>query len=62
MKFKTLIKKNRKKLREAGYAPSTINSWENGQYPKIETAIIIADLLGVSINEVPYFKIVRKSP
>ena len=61
--FQIKIKENRKKLRGEGYAPSTIHSWEYSiSKPKFETAIKLAQILGININEIPYRQIVINKP
>jgi len=59
--FQKSIKQNRKKLRDLGYSPSTINSWEYGiRYPRLETAMKLQTILGIALDEIPYFQTYRK--
>ena len=58
--FQKLLKSNRKTLKSSGFAPSTIHSWENGRFPKFERAIKLAEVLGVELDAIPYFRVIRK--
>jgi len=60
--FQKAIKANRKKLiRDLGYSPSTVHSWEYGiRFPKLETAMKLQLILGIDLDEIPYFQSYRK--
>uniref|UniRef100_A0A6M3LNK8 Putative DNA binding, helix-turn-helix domain containing protein n=1 Tax=viral metagenome TaxID=1070528 RepID=A0A6M3LNK8_9ZZZZ len=60
-KFQKSIKENRKHLKKLGYPASTINSWEYGiRYPRLETAMKLQAILGIALDEIPYFQTYRK--
>lgn len=57
--FQIKIKQNRKKLRNEGYAPSTIHSWEYSiSKPNFETAIKLANILDMNIRDIPYRQVI----
>lgn len=61
LKFRHKIKENRKRLRQLGYSPSTIHSWERGlRYPRLETALALEKILGLNLEEIPYFQFYRR--
>jgi len=59
-KFRQKVKENRKLLRDAGYKPPTIHSWESGTYPNLQTAIKLSALLNLKVSEIPYYNQVRE--
>jgi len=60
-KFQTAIQQNRKRLRVLGYKPSTIHSWEYGlRYPRLETALQLEKILGLTLEDIPYFQTYRR--
>ena len=58
--FKNIVKANRKLLKSHGIAPSTIHSYENGVYPSMARAIRLAEILGVDLEVIPYYRVIRK--
>ena len=62
-KFQKKVRENRKILRLAGYAPATIHTWEYGtRVPYWKTAVKLAPVLGLEIEEVPYYRVERNEP
>lgn len=62
-KFYKAIKSNRKKLKEDGYHPSTIHTWEYAiNIPEYKTALKLAELLDLDIQDIPYRKITYNQP
>jgi hypothetical protein len=58
-KFRDIIKEHRKELK-GKYPAVTINSWiYTGRIPKFETACELAPILGMKINQIPYYKVER---
>ena len=56
-KFSKAIRQNRKKLKEAGFAPSTLHSWEYGlRHPRIDNAKRLSLIIGMDLSEIPYIK------
>jgi DNA-binding XRE family transcriptional regulator len=60
--FRQKVKENRKRLiKVLGYSPSTIHSWENGlRYPRLETALKLEKILGLNLDDIPYFQFYRR--
>jgi len=57
--FQVKVKQNRKKLRNIGYAPSTIHSWEYSiSRPNFGTAIKLAQILDMKISDIPYRQVI----
>jgi len=56
--FKKVIGQNRRKLiKEHGYPPSTVHSWEHGlRFPSYVKAQELASRLGIELNSIPYLK------
>ena len=59
-KFQEAVRENRKKLKEAGYAPSVIHSWEHGTLPQHKTAMDLMVILNLPWDDVVYFRIEKK--
>jgi hypothetical protein len=58
--FRKIIKQKKKQLITAGYSLSTIHSWIYTQrLPRFETAVEISPIIGMKINNIPYFKTER---
>jgi hypothetical protein len=58
--FRKAIKDKRSELREAGYTMPTINSWiYTDRLPRFETAIKLSNIIGLKLNEIPFFRIER---
>jgi hypothetical protein len=58
-KFKDAVRAHRKDLR-GKYPAVTINSWiYTNRIPKFETACELAPVLGLKINQMPYYKVER---
>jgi len=61
--FQKLIRENKSKLIDAGFKWPTVRSWAYGQrMPDIENAARIAQVLDISLNEIPYRQIVINNP
>jgi len=61
--FQKTVKQNRKKLHEAGFHPATIHTWERGyNSPKYETAQQLSIILGIPLDNIPYFKMELNRP
>ncbi len=62
-KFYRKVKQNRKKLKEAGFRPPTIHRWEYGKrIPSLDTALKLAQILGMDIRDIPYRRIELNQP
>ena len=62
-KFYKAVKSNRKELKKAGYHPSTIHTWEYGiNNPEYDTALKLAELLNLDIQDIPYRQITYNRP
>ncbi len=58
-KFKKLVRENRQKLRDAGYPPSTISSWEHGhRVPSYEAAVELSKIFEMEVGQIPYYQTV----
>ena len=53
-KFSRIVKKHRKKLKNAGFSPATIHSWEHGTLPFIDKVPRLASILDVPESDIPY--------
>ncbi|GAG58142.1 unnamed protein product [marine sediment metagenome] len=61
--FQIAIKEDKHKLIEMGYSKSTLHSWMYGyRKPHFDTAIKLAQILGVNIRDIPYRQIVINRP
>lgn len=61
--FQLLIRKNQKKLVEAGLNQYTVRSWAYGyRTPDFNHALIIAQTLGIDIQKIPYRQIFFNRP
>ena len=60
-RFQKLILKNRRDLIKVhGFHPSTVWTWVHGmKVPRMETAMKLAELLGVHLKDIPYFRAER---
>lgn len=56
--FKKLVAKNRRVLiKQYGFMPNTVSMWEHGnRIPKYETAIKLAEIFGVDVDTIPYYR------
>ena len=57
VRFREIIKQNRKLLKDAGFNSHTVDSWAySDRVPSYNAACKISALLGVVLTEIPYFK------
>jgi len=63
IKFQKQIRSHRKKLREAGYHPSTIHTWEYGKrMPMFKTALKLSTILDMPLSDIPYRRVEVNRP
>lgn len=56
--FQKLLKKNRKKVLDAGFKPAAVTHWTYGKrIPMFENAIKLSMILDIPISKVPYRKV-----
>ena len=61
--FQLFIRKHQKKLIEAGLNQYTVRSWAYGyRTPDFNHAVVIAQVLNVNIQEIPYRQVILNRP
>ena len=61
--FQKLIRKNKKKLIQAGINQYTIRSWAYGyRSPDFKNAIIISQTINLPLDEIPYSQRIYHKP
>jgi DNA-binding XRE family transcriptional regulator len=61
--FYKKVKRNRKKLKEAGFRAPTIHRWEYGKrIPSFDIAIKLALILDMNLRDIPFRRIEVNKP
>ena len=61
--FQKLIRKHSKALIDSGLNKYTVRSWAYGyRIPDLKNANVIAHIIGISVNEIPYRQIIYNRP
>ena len=58
--FKQSLREHKTELIKKGYSKATIHGWlYYSRLPKFETAIELSQIIGLKINQIPYWRVER---
>lgn len=61
--FYKKVKRNRKKLKEAGFSAANISRWEHkNRMPGFDNAMKLAQILNMDVQEIPYRHLIVNKP